>query len=102
MTINDKDVPPGPVAAALVGNWEYRYKDDGRYDVLFNDRPALAGSYALTSDTIEFNPDGGACAPFGPGIYQWKLDGNVLTLTVVKDACVMRPLLFATRPWTKK
>ena len=58
------------------------------------------GTWELSGNEITLNEP----AAFGCGAlstYQWNLDQNMLTFTVVEDTCPYRVILLTTHPWEK-
>lgn len=54
-----------------------------------------------TPDLMVYVPHGDDCSGNSIGVYEWKLSGNSLSLTTVKDACVWRPFLSTFATWTR-
>ena len=48
------------------------------------------GTYGATSTTVQIIPIGGAIACSETGTYQWEVEDDTLTLTVISDECLDR------------
>jgi hypothetical protein len=56
---------------------------------------------AVKRASVVFGPTAdGFCA--GNGSFKWKVSGRTLTLTLAKDDCDARWVLFTSGPWTRK
>jgi hypothetical protein len=65
---------------------------------------AITGTWSAAQGQLTFTETaGGACPPNTPGTYTWAYAGTDLTLTLVKDDCIVRPADFsAAGPWVKQ
>ncbi len=64
-----------------------RFEADGKWvSALFPTDAYRAGRYIVDGDKITFLTDVGICKDF-QSIYQWKINGNVLTFVVIDEGC---------------
>jgi hypothetical protein len=89
---------------ALVGSWVspeavLQVTDDGSYQVLqdpaYPDLVLMVGFVARDGDQLDFVTATGRDCSGQTGVYRGRLEGDVLTLTLVDDACEMRASLFS-------
>lgn len=80
-------------SSALIGTW---VSTEGvtwevTEDTITTTRPGgvIVSEYSATDTTLELGDQSGpeACPPNQPGTYEWDVDGDVLTLTLVTDSC---------------
>ena len=85
------------------GAWTIEFEDDG---ILGVEAPSeFAGtrtgySFELSADQFRtdlFSAD--VCSGLVPGTYRWELVGDVVTFTIVEDACTGRAALLTTEAW---
>lgn len=64
----------------------------------------ISGTWTATQGQLSFTEtNGGDCPANTPGTYTWSYAGSDLTLTLVKDDCVVRPADFsAAGPWVRQ
>lgn len=64
----------------------------------------VEGTYKVTKDEIEFTDEKGTNADkaAGPGTYKWKLDGDKVTFTKVKDKSKGRSEALTAGAWERK
>jgi len=58
----------------------------------------------LSEDQMVFAPDPECPTQEGTpgnGVYEWRLNGNMLTITEVKDTCRDRAFVLTSKPWSK-
>ena len=75
----------------------------GNYVATMNNEVAVEGTYTVTGDGRVFTDEKGLRTGRGDeetARYRWKLDGNELVLTVVKDKPQDRKAAATSRPWT--
>lgn len=80
----------------LVGTWaapngrENTFADDGEFIVAEDGEVLAEGTYGATSNTVEIIPGEGAIACDATGTYEWEVEDDTLTLTVISDECAGR------------
>jgi hypothetical protein len=76
---------------ALDGTWKLKLKN-GKYTVSLGSKAEVNGNYTIKGNTISLTDTGGPAKCPGTGKYKFKISGNSVTLTKVKDAkaCVGR------------
>lgn len=84
-------------AEALVGSWAHpengrtnTFTADGEYFVSDGEEVLAEGTYTATSTTVEFVGETGPIACEETGTYEWEVEDDTLTLTVVEDDCTGR------------
>jgi len=86
-----------PLTASLdpAAGWTFEFRGGGY--VFYRDQVRVfEGSYAAARDTIAFRSEEGlpwtACrdTDAGPGVYQWRQDGDRLILVALHDSCERR------------
>ena len=85
----------GSAADDLVGTWEdgsgftMVINADSTQSGVLNGETIAEGTYTATDSVIELTDAGGprACAPNEVGIYEWQIQDDVLSLTLVDDQC---------------
>lgn len=83
-------------ADALVGTWsppsgrEQTFTADGEFFVAADGEVLAEGTWTATPTTVELVPGSGAIACDQPGSYEWEVEGDTLTFTVVEDPCTGR------------
>lgn len=98
----DDIIDPG--LKAFAAEWEITFLPGGKLRARRNDGyigDGASPTYIVTQNQIEFS-EGAGCV--GPGVYQWKLEGNKLTFAPVldrPDACAVRKLAVTTKPFFK-
>ena len=67
--------------------WAVKVDGKDKFTVTRDGKEAVEGTYKVTKDEIEFTDEKGPLAEkaAGPGTYKWKLDGDKVTFTKVKD-----------------
>lgn len=81
-------------AEELVGTWvssdgtTWEVADDS-ISVLIDSDLVVESMYTATETTLELSNESGpfACPQGQPGTYEWSIDDDVLSLTVVSDEC---------------
>ena len=105
-------------AKKLIGKWEPKdlpagakatveFTKDGKLliNFTFGDKSdKVEGTYKVTKDEIEFTDEKGPLAEkaAGPGTYKWKLDGDKVTFTKVKDKSEGRSGALTAGAWERK
>ena len=85
------------------GDWAIEFRDDGLLGVQAPSQFAgtrTGYSFELSADELRtdlFSAD--VCSGLVPGTYRWELVGDVVTFTVVEDACPGRAALLTTEAW---
>jgi hypothetical protein len=80
-------------SSALIGTWvsEKGVTWEVTEDTITTTRPGgiIVSEYSATDTTLELADQSGpeACPSSQPGTYEWNVDGDVLTLTLVTDSC---------------
>ena len=87
-----------PAGVDLAGKWELRFTENGVVNLYWDGSPAARGTFTISEDLVVFPKSG----KDPEGTYQWSLDGDVLTLTVVSDSYQDRMLVSTTKPLIKK
>lgn len=101
-------------AQSMVGSWTYQattpdgaevtntmiMNEDGTFTVDFasDGKAEVLGTYTIDSSkiTIRDTPEDSPC--YGKdGVYNFQLEGDALTITLIEDACEIRR---RDRPWT--
>ena len=79
-----------------------RFNPDGTYVIAIAPRE-IPGHYVVSGDQIVLNEDSGICLNH-PGTYQWKTQGNTLTLKAINDTCTAseRGQDFSGRSWIRQ
>lgn len=83
-------------AEDLVGTWaapngrENTFAADGEFIVSEDGEILAEGTYGATSTTVEIIPGEGAIACDAIGTYEWEVEDDTLTLTVISDECAGR------------
>jgi hypothetical protein len=101
-----KDFPKGTFALKLPDGAVWAVKVDGKdtFTVTRDGKEAVEGTYKVTKDEIEFTDEKGPLADKaeGPGTYKWKLDGDKVTFTRVKDKSEGRSGALTAGAWERK
>jgi len=105
-----KSVKFGPMA---IGQWEISFHSDGAYTMTRADvGQMVTGIYEVKGNEVTITDQSGllSCAdaaaanePNGDvssGTYEWKLQGDHLSMEVKEDGCVTRTLILGTRDLT--
>lgn len=80
-------------AEDLVGTWvapngrENTFAAEGAFLVSEDGEVRAEGTYGVTSITVEIIPGEGAIACDAIGTYEWEVEDDTLTLTVISDEC---------------
>ena len=84
--------------------WEVKVDGKDKFTVTRDGTEAVEGTYKVTKDEIEFTDEKGPVAEkaAGPGTYKWKLDGDKLTFTKVKDKSEGRSGALTAGAWERK
>ena len=86
----------------LDGTWTIDLANgtSGPLKLTLNGRPKGGGKYLISGSTITLTPKhGGTCTTKGK--YTFKLRGNTLTFTPIKDTCTVRRDVLTFGAWTK-
>jgi hypothetical protein len=81
--------------------WALTLHDKGKFTLAREGRQAVAGTYSVDHDVVEFSDEKGPAAGTGTqqaGSYKWKLDGKKLTFKKVKDANRGREMILTADP----
>ena len=87
------DGEAGASPSDLVGTWETTDSNvtwDVTEDVIATSfGGGIETSYTATDTTLEMGEESGAmaCAPGQIGVYEWEIEEDVLTMTLVSDDC---------------
>lgn len=87
------DRPDSRDGDALLGTWvspnarEMSFTADGDFSVTESGEVLAVGTYTATSTTVELVPGSGAIACAESGTYEWDVEDDILTFTVVNDPC---------------
>jgi hypothetical protein len=107
--ITPADVPPDfppDVAAALPGEWALEITGSGFYIVHKDGAFAVFGRYVSNPRRFVMHDEIGplSCTGAGQatGIYNWTLDGDELTLTLVHDNCGVRIVPTTSHPFERQ
>jgi len=92
----------------LKGTWEMELTADGRITLwIINETiryAATEGTFTLTTEAFALGKDTGTWSCSNTGVdqatYRWKIEGDKLTLTEVKDECD-RKFVMTTKSWNK-
>jgi hypothetical protein len=94
---------PGTYATQLGGEtWSIQFTAKGKFRVFREDQEMVQGSYKATKNEIEVKDEKGKLASKGDqavGRYRWKLDGDRLTFTAVRDESPGRRKALTFGPW---
>jgi hypothetical protein len=91
----------------LSGRWQITFAPDGRFSVTRNGEVMIEeGHYQVDNTLLTVGQETGPAACVGEprllsGTYQWKRQGDALTLLVVNDKCGGRTVVFAAHPWVR-
>ena len=85
-------------------SWAVKFDGTGKFTVTLNGKEEVEGTYKVTKDEIEFTDEKGLNADkaAGPGTYKWKLDGDKVTFTKVKDKSEGRSGALTAGAWERK
>jgi hypothetical protein len=83
--------------------WALTFDGMGKVVVTADGKEAVEATYKATGDQVEFTDVKGPRANpgAGPGTYKWKLDGDKLTFTKVKDGNDGRAGALTSGAWVK-
>jgi hypothetical protein len=94
----------------VIGQWQIAFKSDGTYTMTRADvGEMVTGTYKVNGNEVTVTDESGllSCAdasaannPSGDvssGTYEWKIEGEHLTMTAKDDGCDTRKLIFGTR-----
>lgn len=99
--MNDQVFPTGKFTYT-VGEYSpvVEIYDGGKITLSLEDEIIVISKYKVTGDLLEVEDvEGSYAAPeYGVGKYQWNIDRNILTFTLVEDKMPPRPKSFAV-PW---
>ena len=101
------DFPKGTFTLKDPGGTVWAVNFDGKDKVTVSraDRVVVEGTYKVNKDEITFTDEDG---PFAgkdhakTGTYKWKLEGDRLTFTKVKDASEGRSRILTVGAWERK
>ena len=84
--------------------WAMKVDGKDKFTVSRDGKEAVEGSYKATKDEIEFTDEKGPAADkaAGPGTYKWKLDGDKINFTKVKDKSEGRAGAITAGAWERK
>jgi hypothetical protein len=86
----------------LDGTWTIGLSSptSGKVKLTWNGERSGGGTYVISGSTITLTPKkGGQCT--GKGKYKFKLSGDKLKFTVIKDSCTVRRDVLTYGAWTK-
>jgi hypothetical protein len=106
-TLLEADIPaefPEEERGLVQGTWEIILSDDARFQGFKDGEFMVEGRYTATQNQVVFTDEGGLGSEpsAAPGTYEWRADGQTLTLTLVDDELVGRSLVLAAHPLTKQ
>jgi len=81
--------------------WALGFYERGKFTLTREGRQAVAGTYSVDHDVVEFSDEKGPAAGKGNlqiGSYKWKLEGKKLTFKRVKDANRGREMILTSDP----
>lgn len=95
-----------PLGEYTVGEFAIVFDEKGQFRVSKGGEMAVEGEYTVKSDQLELTDKRGpfSCAGAGheTGIYKWKYEGEILTLSKVADECDGRSAAMTAQPWKRK
>lgn len=104
-TAGAEDFPKGTFAAKAPdgATWAMTFDGKGKVIVTQDGKEVVEATYKATKDEVEFQDVKGALSDkdAGPGTYKWKLDGDKLTFTKVKDGHEGRSQALTSGAWVK-
>lgn len=105
-TATAKDFPKGTFALKGPDGAIWAVKVDGKdkFTVTRDGKEAVEGTYKVAKDEIEFTDEKGRLADknAGPGTYRWKLEGNRITFTKIRDSSEGRSGALTAGAWERK
>ena len=97
------DFPQGTYASA---EYTIVFADKGQFRVMTGEELAVEGEYTVKGDQLILTDKRGPLACTGEGMetatYGWKYEGEMLTLSKVKDECSGRSAGLTAGPWKRK
>jgi hypothetical protein len=110
MTLDPGDFPPffpPEIVDFLTGNWELDLTDPRSYVTRLNGDVVVEGRYTSNPARLVKRDLSGPLACLdepreAQGVYDWTLDNDELSLTVVQDHCDGRAFVLTVRPWQKQ
>jgi hypothetical protein len=97
------DFPKGTYASS---EYTIVFADKGQFRVSTGDELVVEGEYTVKGEQLILTDKTGRLACTGEGIetgtYTWKYEGEMLTLSKVKDECPGRSAGLTAGPWKRK
>ena len=97
------DFPQGTYAS---GDYTIVFADKGQFRVSSGEELVVEGEYTIKGKQLILTDKGGRLACVGEGMqtatYEWKSEGETLTLSKVEDKCTGRSQGLTAGPWKRK
>src|SRR5512134_3288637 len=92
---------PLPSEPLHYGFFTITFGADGAFSIIGKEWPAMKGTWKAENDEVIVETTGGpGRAPCTtPGRYKYRVDGTLLMLTTVADACVPRQMVMRESTW---
>ena len=103
---SDAGLQEAGLPSSLAGDWDITLDHDrSRFTIVKDGEVVVEGRHNVEEDQVVFTDERGSLACSigeATGTYNWALDRNELTLTLVEDDCSGRKMILTTRPFSKR